>query len=505
LSSSYLRLAHHNTINTTPPAIAPRAWGHTPGTPVGAAAALLELVFLLEVSVVADFVLITDELVLLEIKLLDVDIEELKLELDILLLELDSVATLVRGIVVDIPLTTTWVIPLITVVLPDTEKLGFTGIVVRPPVRISCVVPPITVKPWTVGLGAATVVAPGTTRKGVPLIIVVIPVRPGGAFTKGIEVGPGITRKGVPPIFVVGKACGNAAGIVVGPGTTRNGVPLIITVLPWRPGGAWFTGIVVAPGTTIGAMGFAGSVVGPGTTTKVVPSISTVLPWSPGGAWFKGIVVAAGITRGCCNGVPAGWAGIVVGPFTIITGVPSTRTVLPTNPAGATATGIVVAPGITSGGWAGDPGAGIVVGLLTMITGVLSMMTVLPTNPGGASTTGIVVGLMTTGVLTGFAPGVNVCGESVGSPFPLKMEKIIPPSGFGVGSAGFGTTGFDPRITGTVNGDSGGVGGTSTTGAGVTTGFGGTTGGFCGTDCIWSSGSGFAGIRGGAEWPGAVT
>jgi hypothetical protein len=81
-------------------------------------------------------------------------------------------------------------------------------------------------------------VADGITKNGVPLMVVVSPVRPWGALESGIEVGPGITRKGVPPMIVVGKGCGNTAGIVVGPGTTRKGVPPIIVVLPWRPGGA---------------------------------------------------------------------------------------------------------------------------------------------------------------------------------------------------------------------------------------------------------------------------
>lgn len=99
---------------------------------------------------------------------LDIDETRLELELDLTLdsllvkvpdIELDPlltklpevgeavVDTLVRAMVVDCPLTTTCVMPLITVVRPDTEKLGFTGMVVRPPVRISSVVPPITVRP----------------------------------------------------------------------------------------------------------------------------------------------------------------------------------------------------------------------------------------------------------------------------------------------------------------------------------------------------------------------
>jgi hypothetical protein len=96
---------------------------------------------------------------------LELDVEELEALL-VTLPELDDVVTLVSGIVVDNPLTTTCVTPLITVVLPDTEKLGFNGIVVKPPVSMSSVVPPITVKPAMVGagVGASKVVAPETIK-----------------------------------------------------------------------------------------------------------------------------------------------------------------------------------------------------------------------------------------------------------------------------------------------------------------------------------------------------
>jgi hypothetical protein len=43
------------------------------------------------------------------------------------------------------------------------------------------------------------------TRYGVPLMVVVTPVKPGGATDKGTLVGPGITNSGVPLIIVVEK------------------------------------------------------------------------------------------------------------------------------------------------------------------------------------------------------------------------------------------------------------------------------------------------------------
>jgi len=69
------------------------------------------------------------------------------------------------------PLTTTIVVPEITVVCPDTEKLGFTGIVVGPNItRFD--VPEITVCP---GFTACTLVEDAITRNGVPFNVVVEP------------------------------------------------------------------------------------------------------------------------------------------------------------------------------------------------------------------------------------------------------------------------------------------------------------------------------------------
>jgi hypothetical protein len=82
------------------------------------------------------------------------------------------------------------------------------------------------------------------------LIVVVTPCKPGGAFATGIFVGPGIANKGVPFMVTVLSPPFPAAGIgiLVGPGTARNGVLLIIVKVPINPGGATARGILVAPG-----------------------------------------------------------------------------------------------------------------------------------------------------------------------------------------------------------------------------------------------------------------
>lgn len=53
------------------------------------------------------------------------------------------------------------------------------------------------------GFTTGTFVGPGTTRNGVLLMTVRLPVRPGGALATGIAVDPGIITKLVPPITVV--------------------------------------------------------------------------------------------------------------------------------------------------------------------------------------------------------------------------------------------------------------------------------------------------------------
>lgn len=79
--------------------------------------------------------------------------------------------------------------------------------------------------------GIGILVEPGTAINGVLLIIVKLPVNPGGEPESGILVAEGKTMKGVPPILlVVGLlGCGVGAGMVVGP-TTRKGVLLIMVV-----------------------------------------------------------------------------------------------------------------------------------------------------------------------------------------------------------------------------------------------------------------------------------
>jgi len=52
-------------------------------------------------------------------------------------------------------------------------------------------------------LDKASVVADGTIKKGVPFIVVVLPLKPVGASDNGIVVAPGIMTKGVPDIRVV--------------------------------------------------------------------------------------------------------------------------------------------------------------------------------------------------------------------------------------------------------------------------------------------------------------
>jgi hypothetical protein len=77
-----------------------------------------------------------------------------------------------------------------------------------------------------------TFVEPGTAINGVLLIIVKLPVNPGGALERGTFVAEGKTMKLVPPILVVlGEGplgCEDAAK-VVGP-TSKNGVLLMIVI-----------------------------------------------------------------------------------------------------------------------------------------------------------------------------------------------------------------------------------------------------------------------------------
>jgi hypothetical protein len=161
--------------------------------------------------------------------------------------------------------------------------------------------------------GATICVALGTARKVVPSMIVVEPCRPGGALDKGMFVGPGITKNGVPLIILVVSAVGfPCTWMLVGAGTAMKGVPSIIVKLPVRPGGAFATGILVGEGKTMnpvpptlveveiipfGWADGAPKVVGPVMTKKGVLLMNVVAaPVTSGGAFTTGILVADVIT-----------------------------------------------------------------------------------------------------------------------------------------------------------------------------------------------------------------
>lgn len=97
--------------------------------------------------------------------------------------------------------------------------------------------------------GAGTIVADGTARKVEPPITVMLPDSPGGARERGMFVAPGMTKKGEPLRVVVanvpGKGFEGGTGTVVACGTTSMGTPLMIDVVPLNPGGASDRGIVV--------------------------------------------------------------------------------------------------------------------------------------------------------------------------------------------------------------------------------------------------------------------
>lgn len=109
-------------------------------------------------------------------------------------------AVLENGTVVAWP-TITMVVPSITVVDPDTENLGSTGMVFRPSIT-KLVIPLITVslvgRAVTCAPGSAIVVGCGITRNGVPLIVVVIPPLMPDARERGILVADGNIRTGSP-------------------------------------------------------------------------------------------------------------------------------------------------------------------------------------------------------------------------------------------------------------------------------------------------------------------
>lgn len=154
-------------------------------------------------------------------------------------------------------------------------------------------------------------VEPGTSINGVLLIIVKLPVSPGGALERAILVDEGKITKLVPPMLVVlnvGPLVGDGAAKVVGP-TSKNGVLLIIVVgalLSWL--GAFTTGIRVEDWITM---------------TKDPPEDETLAP-------------------GMTSGVRAELGLKVIGEVIINTGVPSMFEVCPGRPEGAADSGIVV-------------------------------------------------------------------------------------------------------------------------------------------------------------------
>jgi hypothetical protein len=248
-------------------------------------------------------------------------------------------------------------------------------------VPLMSVVVPTARLPGPVG-GAGILVALGTTRKGTPSMVAVAPTSPDGASERGILVGPGKTNIGVPSMIVVLRISavpptGCTTGIFVDWGTTMKGVLLMIVKLPVRPGGALGIWMLVEPCiTTKGVPPMkvvipekaaasgpwtdgAAKVVGPVTAKNGVLLITVVGPVSPEGAFTTGILVAEGITM---NGVPeimvalapgmisggrADEAMKLIGEDTIITGIPSISDVFPGSPNGAADAGMVVGLGMT--------------------------------------------------------------------------------------------------------------------------------------------------------------
>ena len=152
------------------------------------------------------------------------------------------------------------------------------------------------------------------------MMVVLAPDIPVGAPAKGRVVAAGTMTKGEPLIMVVlptdpSTAGGGGAGIVVGAGITSIGVPLMVVVSPASPAGALATGTVVAGMMRKGSM-------------VVTPICPPALP---------GMVSAEGLAAG---------AGMVAGPGTKRSGTPFIVAVVPPSPAGASARGILVGPGI---------------------------------------------------------------------------------------------------------------------------------------------------------------
>jgi hypothetical protein len=120
------------------------------------------------------------ELVLLLVLLLELEVKDF---VDKVLAEAE-LGLVFREIVVGV-LKITSVIPEMTVVKPDNENAEFTGTVASP-VKITSVMPLITVTKPGIDVESWRVVAEGMIRKGVPLMVVVTPLIPGGALASGI-------------------------------------------------------------------------------------------------------------------------------------------------------------------------------------------------------------------------------------------------------------------------------------------------------------------------------
>lgn len=157
-------------------------------------------------------------------------------------------------------------------------------------------------------------VAVGTTRKGVLLMMVRLPVIPGGALEIGILVEAGIIMNGVPWMLLVTPENGRwpeGTGNLVDPEMAKNGVFLMIVIDPGIPDGAFTIGILVAegrimtgdpftistraPGMLSGRCGdWAMKIVEEGTTINLPPSEFIVCPGRPKGAMLAGTVVCFG-------------------------------------------------------------------------------------------------------------------------------------------------------------------------------------------------------------------
>jgi hypothetical protein len=177
-------------------------------------------------------------LLLLKIKLVDVT----KLSV-LVVLALVSSGTVVG------PVRITSVMPEMTVVMPESENREFTGMVIGPLIASSKVLPMTVRAPGreVIAFGWATVVGLGIITTGEPFITVVMPPGIPEARERGMIVAEGKTKYGTLSIIAV-RAPGILGGAVgswkiVAEGMIRKGVPLIIVVIPpLNPGGSFTNG-----------------------------------------------------------------------------------------------------------------------------------------------------------------------------------------------------------------------------------------------------------------------